>query len=175
MENKFLLVIDIQEKLLPIVNEAETLLVRVERLLKGWQILNLPLGHTEQYPKGLGSTCSILKPFLKNSFYFEKTTFSAGSSNLIKHLKQNKLLDVYVAGIETHICVYQSIRDLLNENLNVYLITDASSSRKKHDHQIAIQELIRCGANITTIEMLLFEALRDSKHPAFKAISQLIK
>lgn len=168
-----LLFIDIQEKLFPKIFEHEKLLLKLQILQKASTLLEIPLLITEQYPQGLGKTLpSLMQDYIPH----EKTTFSCIADPVIKEkilkLQQNTWI---VAGIESHVCVLQTVKDLLANNISTIVLQDAIASRNPLDHRSAVQEMRAMGARITTTETLLFELMHDAKHPQFKAISSLIK
>ena len=184
----FLLAIDLQEKLIPVMEHKEVLVKNVEILLKAWGILKLPKGYTEQYPSGLGPTWPQIKAHLADAYYQQKTKFSAYSEHLTQHLKSEHITDVFVAGIETHVCVFQTVRDLLERPLNpklkttslqkpvnVHLISDALASRTSQNKELALSKMAGLGAHIATTELVLFDLIKDASHPHFKALSRLIK
>ncbi len=165
-----MLFIDVQEKLLPKIHEHETLLSRCLVLQKACHILNIPTITTEQYPQGLGKSVSFLPA------QYEKTAFSCMKDRPIYDAIMNAPVDVwFVAGIESHVCVLQTVRDLISNGKRVVVLQDAIGSRNPLDHSSSLQEMRALNARITTVETLLFELVEDAKHPDFKAISQLIK
>ncbi len=167
------LIIDVQEKLVNML-EDKSVGENAIKLAKAIGILNLPVLVTEQYPKGLGSTLTEIKSALKNAKYIEKTKFSAVREESFLSLLENKK-QVVIFGIETHICVLQTAMDLLNKGLEVFVVASASGSRKEEDKQNALRRLMHAGAQIVTVEMVLFELLESSKHPNFKEVQALIK
>jgi len=169
-DNSLLLFIDFQEKLVKIPNGAEALENAV-KAAKAANILKLPSIITEQYPNGLGSTSSALKEQLAAADYVEKTSFSAYEE--IKHLLNKK--QIVISGIETHICVLQTAYDLLNSGYEVFIVKCACASRSIYEKEAALMRLNSAGAQIITIEMLLFELLKTSKHLDFKAVQAIIK
>lgn len=176
-ENSLFLIIDIQEKLTlmlkeKIKNQCEKKSVILAQLSN---ILKIKTVVTEQYPKGLGQTINILKNNLsQDTEFFEKTSFNSIENEEIKNTMKNKE-NIFVFGIETHICVFQTVINLLKENYNVFVIKDACASREKEEHKTAINLMEKEGAKIITTEMVLFEMLKSSKHPNFKEIQALIK
>ena len=174
--NVCILMIDIQEKLLNSVFNKDFLAKKAEIILNSAKILNIPIIVSEQYPKGLGSTVERLKIFKNEYYIFEKVTFSVLDTQSIKEkiIETNKK-QIIVFGIETHICVYQSIQDLLNEGYEVFLISDASGSRSELEHIAGVDRLKSLGCNILSTEMFIFELLKSSKHEHFKEIQTLIK
>jgi len=172
-KNCRLLFIDVQEKLFAKVQDNQALLKRLEVLFEAAKLLEIPSLLSEQYPQGLGPTIEPLRAILPR---YEKTAFSClGDAALKKAILAYPEEYWIVVGIESHVCVLQTAKDLLRENKKVVVPLDAISSRNALDHQIAIDTFRSLGAHITTTETLLFELLGDAKHPQFKAISRLIK
>lgn len=176
-ERTGLLLIDVQEKLFPYVENSCLVMHVMQKAIRGFQILGLPIFATEQYPKGLGSTVAILKGLLGDSQkYFIKTAFSCLDDTKIKQELLNLPIDQWVLiGIEAHVCVLQTAKDLLEQHKQVVVLNDAISSRSIYDFSTAIAELRDCGARISSTETVLFELLRNSQASEFKEISQLIK
>ncbi len=175
-ENTLNLIIDIQEKLINSAFNKETILKNSEILAKTATILNIPTIITEQYPKGLGDTLSNVKQNTNNPLIFEKTDFNAFSNDaVIASIKKLNKKQIFVCGIETHICVLQTVLTLIEEGYNVAVIKDACGSRNEFEHLSGLSYLKSCGAHIITTEMLLFQLLKSSKHPNFKEIQLLIK
>lgn len=172
-----LLVVDVQEKLFPYVENSCPVMQTIQKAVRGFQILHLPIYVTEQYPKGLGHTVATLKGVLgPDQTYLAKTTFSCLDDHAVKEaLLQAPIAQWVVAGIEAHVCILQTVKDLLENNKQVVVLNDAISSRSIYDFSTAIAELRDCGARISSTETILFELLRDSKAAEFKEISQLIK
>lgn len=172
-DNTTIVGIDIQEKLVNMLKER-TVQINCEKLLKAAAILNIDTIITEQYPKGLGSTIDTIKS-IKNFKTIEKTTFSALKTEEFKadfNKSENK--NIIVFGIETHICVYQTVIDLLAKKYNVYVVKDCCMSRSKQNHKTSLELMKQTGAKITTLEIVLFELLGSSKHPNFKEIQAMI-
>lgn len=176
-QNTGLLVIDVQEKLIKLVDRYTDVLNAIQKVIKGFQILGIPILVTEQYPEGLGPTMPALKSYLGDaSKYFSKTTFSCLGESKIKETILATHADYWVIiGIEAHVCVLQSTADLIAAGKHVIILNDAITSRSIFDYSTAIAEMRDMGARITSSETILFELLGDSKNPEFKAISQLIK
>lgn len=172
-----LLIVDVQEKLFPHIDHPCEVLERLLLLMRGVQLFNLPWVVTEQYPKGLGPTIKPLRDLLGESFFYpKKTSFSAMGEAATREviLAQDKPQWI-VAGIEAHVCVLQSVRDLLFVGKEVVVINDAISSRSVYDFSSAIAEMRDMGARIASTETILFELFGDAKHPQFKAFSAMIK
>lgn len=177
-DHTVLVLVDVQERLLPVMDKNEALLKNLEALVKGALALELPIIWLEQYPKGLGRTVEPLKSLLEAAALqpIEKMTFS-GVANLEfqKQIENYDHVHFLVAGIETHICVYQTVRDLLDEDFEVEVVSDAVSSRVEANTELGLNKMIQLGATLTSTEMCLFEMLESAEHPKFKEISQLIR
>jgi nicotinamidase-related amidase len=171
------LVIDFQEKLIPAIDRNEILLHNTEILMKGLNILEVPLIITQQYTKGLGMTVKSLQNVLGNSFqYFDKTTFSCYDDEIIlENIKNYGKKNIIICGIEAHICVQQTVIDFKAAGYQVIIVEDCISSRKENDKKIAMHRMIQEGAIVATYESILFELTRDSRSEKFKEISKLIK
>ncbi len=172
------LMIDVQVKLLPHIHEHEAALAKMAILIQGLQALNVPIMLNEQYKKGLGETVPALYELLNeaNRVSFEKTSFSVcDNPPSWEHIaKQNRQIAL-IFGVEAHVCVLQTVLDLLDSGIQPVVIADAVSSRNPYDKKIALRRMRRVGAVITTTEAILFELCRDAKDPAFKTISNLVK
>lgn len=170
------LVVDIQEKLFPHMANKEELLETTIKLIKGLELLNIPFILNEQYPKGIGHTITPIKELIAKENPYEKFTFSCcKNEETLKAIQNNDKKFVIVFGIEAHVCVLQSVLDLLNEGFIPVLVTDCISSRNPNDKEIAIKRMEQSGAILTTYESLLFELCVSSKNDIFKEISKLVK
>lgn len=176
-EKTGLLVVDVQEKLFPHVENSCIVMQHLQKVIRGFEILGLPVYVTEQYPAGLGSTVSTLKGVLgPHQVYFVKTAFSClDDESIQKELLKAPIEQWVVVGIEAHVCILQTVKDLLQHGKQVTVLNDAISSRSIYDFSTAIAEMRDCGARISSTETVLFELLRHSKAAEFKEISQLIK
>lgn len=175
-ENTALLVIDIQEKILPVINQVEAVVENTLKLVKGFKVLNLPIFYTEQYSKGLGPTEPKLKEELIDAHYYDKMTFScSGAVGLFNQFKENNINTIIVCGVETHVCVIQTVLDLLANEFNVYIAADAVSSRLEYNKIIALSRMEKHGAEISVTESILFEMLNVCGTDQFKTISKLVK
>ncbi len=171
-----LLVIDIQEKILNVEWKKERVIENTIKLIKGCKVLNVPIYYTEQYPKGLGPTHPGIKKELDDVDAIQKMSFSCfGAGDLFKEFENKNINQIIVCGIETHVCVQQTVLDLLANNFQVNLAADAVSSRKKIDYKIALNRMLKHGAEITTAEAILFEMLNVCGTPDFKQISKIVK
>lgn len=176
-ETTCLLIVDLQERLLPVIAGNEGILKRAIRLGRAAGLLEVPVFLTEQYPKGLGPTVQALWETLpEGTPRFEKKTFSCCESlSLMQALKDRDIQNVLLCGIEAHVCVQQTAFDLLAAGYQVYLATDASGSRSPEDCQAARERMADAGVFSTTSEAAVFEWCRSADHPRFKEISRLIK
>jgi nicotinamidase-related amidase len=174
-ENAVLLIIDIQEKLVPAVNRSEEVIKNSYILIATAQKLGIPVIATEQYPKGLGKTVPALAKYLDPQSVYEKVTFSACLPGVLSVLKSLGRKQVIVAGMETHVCVFQSVRDLLENDFQVFLPSDAVSSRTENNYQNGLDMMSSMGAVISNTETIFFDLLKRAGTPVFKELSRLIK
>ncbi len=175
-DNTALLIIDIQEKILAVMQNPKMVVDNTLKTIKGFKELNLPIFYTEQYPKGLGPTAPALLKELEGLSAIQKMMFSCfGADNLFQRLRDNNISQVVVAGIETHVCVQQTVLDLIANNFQVDILANATSSRHEIDYNAALQRMSRHGAEVTTVESALFEILNESGTDEFKSISKIIK
>lgn len=171
-----LLVIDIQERILPVIHQHKTLVENTIKLIKGFKVLGLPIFHTEQYPKGLGHTVSAIQDELEKNEAIQKLTFSCSSAvELFVELEKRKLSQITVCGVESHVCVQQTVLDLLANEFQVNVAADAVSSRRMKDYEIALTRMAKHGAEVTTSEAILFELLNICGTAEFKKISEIVK
>ena len=175
-ENTLAVIIDVQEKLFPHMSEYEELEHYLNILIKGLKLLDIPLIVTEQYTRGLGFTIPSLASSLQNFSPFEKTSFSCCDDTYISEgIQEYKPVHIIVAGIEAHVCVLQTVTDLIQKGYIPVVIADCISSRKLLDKQIALERMNKEGALISTCESVLFELTRFSGTDLFRAVSKLIK
>lgn len=171
-----LLVVDIQEKLLPHMHDAQGVLAQAGKLIEGANLLGLPVLVTEQYRKGLGLTDASLQPKLANAIgVHEKLLFSALIEPVQQALDQVQARSVLVCGIEAHVCVLQTCLDLAKAGFVPFVVTDAVGSRRAHDQTAAIQRMIQAHVVPTTVESALLELVHEAGGTAFKAILPLIR
>jgi nicotinamidase-related amidase len=169
-----LLVVDVQGKLISLIHEHQRIVWNVRRLIDGAKILGVPVAGTEQYPQGLGGTVPELAGRLGT--IPAKLTFSCGGCPQIFQAWQSRgISKVLVSGIETHVCVQQTVFDLLAEGFRVYLAVDALGTRHAIDHDTALRRMDSAGATLTTTEAALFEWCQVAGTPEFKQISQLVR
>lgn len=172
-----LLIVDIQERLLPAMHEGERVISRTQILMKAAEALALPITVSEQYPKGLGKTVPEIAS--NAAMVFEKTSFScwrdpAMKKHFIDQHEHDRPL-VIVAGIEAHVCVLQSAMDLHHSGFGVFVVADATSSRKPESAALAFDRLRQTGIPVINTEMAVFELLGKAGTAEFKALSQLIR
>jgi nicotinamidase-related amidase len=168
-----LVIIDVQEKLMPVIDDAAAVIRNIERLVRGCHILGVPVLVTEQYVKGLGPTVEPLRRAIEETSGYaplEKSCFSAAAQ-----LGELERTQVLVVGVETHVCVYQTVEDLLARGLSVSVVADAVSSRTAQNRDLALRRLASDGALLTTTEMALFELTVAAGTDEFRAISRLVK
>lgn len=192
-----LVVIDMQEKLVPAMSNESELVIAGEKIVKGCRIFDMPIIFTQQYTKGLGSTIEEIKEAAKvivddaaadeaaevaeaeeaASFEFvEKTAFSVvGEPDFVRELKRYEATDIIICGIETHVCLQQSVLDFLEDGYNVFVAADACSSRSEFDYERSLSRMEAAGAVVTTVESILFEILQGATNPKFRDISKLVK
>jgi len=176
LENTALVVIDVQGKLAELMHEKEALFANLTRLIKGAQILEMPIVLTEQYPKGLGRTVECLTTLMPEVQPIEKISFSCcANDEFSEKLRELQRKQILICGIETHICVYQTTMDLLAAGYEVQVVTDAVSSRSAKNTQLGLERMTSAGATLTGTEMALFELLRIAQGAKFKEISKLVK
>lgn len=173
-DNSALIVIDIQEKLIPVVFEKDRVVENAIKLVNGFKVLNAPVFCTEQYPKGLGGTEQRLKEALGNIEPVAKMNFSC-AGELFGQLRNEKIERVVLCGVESHVCVLQTALDLIANGFQIHIAADAVSSRRKFDYEIALERMRSSGAEITLTESVLFEMLEVCGTDQFKAISKIVK
>jgi hypothetical protein len=176
VDNTILVIIDIQTRLAALMQEREEMIRNQRRMIRGAQILEIPILWNEQYPEGLGPTIPELKDLLTEMQPLAKRTFSCcGNEGFIEQLKSFKRKQVLLIGIESHVCVYQSAADLIEAGFEVQAVTDAISSRTEANRQIGFERMRDLGVTLTSTETALFELLRVAQGPQFKEISKLVK
>jgi len=174
----FVLVIDIQEKLTPLVQGSKALVAAARKLLDGVRIFKLPVIATEQYPKGLGRTVEPVRACLHagDAPVLEKPTFSAWAHPPVREaILARDRQQVVMIGIETHVCVQQTTLDLISRDYDVFVCGDAVSSRGREDRECALLRMRQEGAFIATVESVLFELCDRCDTPQFKAMLDVIK
>ena len=169
-----LLIIDVQEKIIRAISNKDYVIKNIKKLIDAYKILEENIFVSEQNPFKLGATIPELLP--KNGFRkFEKMEFSlAKLEEFLKELKDKKISNLIVCGIETHICIQQTVLDFLQKGFEVILISDAMGSRNRVDHEIALQRMTKSGAILTTTESIIFELCKTADRKEFKEIRNII-
>ena len=176
MENVALLIVDIQGSLAHLMLGKELLFKNVQKLIKGIQILGIPILWVEQCPEGLGSTIPEIADLLSNIQPISKMSFSScRNDRFMQALKTLNRKQVLIAGIETHVCVYQTAANLVDLKYEVQVVTDAVSSRNMENKEIGLQKMRDSGASLTSVETALFELLKVAEGEQFKAILKIVK
>lgn len=171
-----LLVVDLQEKLLPTISGIEKTIVQCVKLIRFARVLNIPILWTEHYPKGLGPTAGEIASELKGLAPLEKISFGClGEPKFRKALEETGKKQLLIAGIETQVCVMQTTLMALEAGYEVYVPRDAVASRAKNQYKAGLARMEKAGAQLVTVEMAMFEALRVGGTPEFKKILPLIK
>jgi nicotinamidase-related amidase len=169
-----LLVVDVQERLIGHIRDHARVVWNIRRLVDGAKLLGLPVAATEQYPQGLGPTVPELAGRLGE--IRSKVTFSCGGCPEIFHdLESRNIHKILVAGIECHVCVQQTVFDLLTAGFQVYVPVDAVGSRFELDWRTALDRMDSAGATLTTTEATLFEWCQTAGAAEFKEISRLVR
>jgi len=176
IDNTALVIVDVQGKLATLMYQKEELFDNLVKIIKGAQALSLPIIWNEQIPDKLGPTIPEIAEILRGMEPLAKTTFSCcGNKGFQARLENANRRQVLLVGIETHVCVYQTAIDLLQEGFEVYLVADAVSSRTQENKQIGIQAIKDAGAKITSVEMALFEMLKEARGDKFKQVIKIVK
>jgi nicotinamidase-related amidase len=191
-----LVLVDYQERLMPAISDGPAVLANALRLAKAAQLLDVPVWGTEQNPSGLGATDASLRALYQRTL--AKMQFSAAEEglgewlrpapkpqggnarSLPRHLQKPQQAEeargaIVIAGCEAHVCLLQTALDLLEDEFDVWVVTDACGSRTERNRDAAFDRLAGAGAELLTTEMVLFEWLRTAEHPDFKAVHALLK
>ncbi len=176
--NSALVIIDVQGKLARIMQNADALFKNLAMLIKGARVLEVPVIWMEQLPEKLGKTVEEVSYHLDGLEPIAKDVFSCSQNEEFNAAIENiKPENVVLAGIETHICVYQTAMDLLDKdkNYNVEVVADATSTRLEHNKEIGLEKIRRAGGQITSVETVLFELQGKATGEQFKQIIDIIK
>jgi nicotinamidase-related amidase len=175
-DDTLLVIVDIQTKLLNVIFERERLVSSCRKLIQAARLLEVPMVMTEQYPKGMGPTDPQILEVLEDVGAMEKVSFSCcGAKDFNRKIADFKKKQVVVIGIEAHVCVLQTVHDLLHQGYFVYGPYDAVSSRKEGDYTNALDRMRQAGAVVGSVESAVFELLEKAGTPIFKQVSKLIK
>ena len=173
-EKSCLIVIDVQEKLAPLVSHIDSLITDCQWLMRLATELDVPLLVTEQYVQGLGPTIEPLRKWMPGKTDIDKLSFSCTrDQSFQKHWQVINKKQAVLAGIETHVCVLQTALDLCRAGIEVFVVVDAVSSRNVRDHDIGLQRMQQAGVHLVTKEMVFFEWLEQAGTPTFKALSKV--
>ena len=170
------LIVDMQEKLMPVIHEGDEILRRTLVLIEGLKLLNVPLLIPRQYPKGLGDTIPEIRQAVGEHQPFDKTAFSVcecEDAAAALHTQHRKT--VLVCGVEAHICVLQTAIDLVAAGYHPVLVCDCVGSRHPYDTKIALKRAVQEGVTLTTCEAVLFELTRRAGTDVFKGISRFVR
>ena len=174
-EDSILVVIDIQEKLVPAMKLGEQVIKNTYILIATARKLGIPVIATEQYSKGLGRTIPALSNHIDQAAVFEKITFSGCTPEIIAEIKIYGRKKIIITGMETHVCVFQTVRDLLALDFEVFIAGDAVCSRTEENYRNALSLMTAMGAVVTNTETVFFDLLKEASTPEFKDLSRLIK
>ncbi|MEO5375117.1 MAG: hydrolase [Alphaproteobacteria bacterium] len=171
-----LLVVDVQERLAPVMHDPRKVIYGCATLLVAAVRLGLPMIVSEQYVKGLGPTMVDLREVAPADVFMEKTMFScAADAAMMERLRSFGRRQVVMAGIEAHVCVLQTALGLKQAGFEVFVVADACSARRPESEDLAFRRMVGSGVSVVNIEMVLFEWLAGKDHPAFKDVQRLIK
>jgi nicotinamidase-related amidase len=178
-DHSLLLIIDIQEKLAPAIAHAETIIHQTGILIEAAAALDVPILATEQYPKGLGPTVAPLQTLLHQTDHFrgifEKLSFSALTPEVLAALQESGRSHVIIAGMETHVCVFQTARELVAKGFVCQVAGDAVGSRTDERRDNGLELIRACGGVVTNTETVLFDWLKQAGTPVFRQLSRLIR
>jgi len=176
-ETSLLVIVDVQERLMPAILQQQQVIFNVRRLLEAATALGVPVVVTEQYPQGLGGTVKELLPFIPaDAAVLSKKSFSIYDDESIRsEVEKHSRSQVILCGVEAHVCVQQSAFDILNAGKEVHIVVDAIGSRFAENRDTALRRFESSGMVLTSTESLLFEWCRSADHPQFKMFSRLAK
>ena len=176
VDRTVLIVIDVQGKLAHLMYERDKTIQNMQALIKGAKTLGVPIVWTEQLPEKIGNTIPEIAGLLQELKPIEKVTFSCYPNKRFQEtIKDINRRQILVAGIESHVCVYQTVSDLIKENYQVQVVCDAVSSRTRENKEAGLEKMKASGAGLTCVEMILCELLQTAEHAKFKEILALMK
>ena len=171
-----LVVVDVQELFHPLIHQMDLVVANCSRLMRFSDRLDIPAIVTEHYPAKLGGTIDDLASLMPNFDPVEKISFScAGDAGFTSRLKSTRRDQVILCGIETHVCVYQTARDLLDDGYQVIIAADAVSSRQISNRNLGLAYMRDLGAQVMTTEMVMFEILKVARTDEFKSVADVLK
>jgi nicotinamidase-related amidase len=175
-ENTIGLVVDMQEKILPIIDRKEEVIRNSLNLIKGLNILQIPIIVTQQNSKSLGPTMPEINSAIGNSTYIDKMTFSCyREPAFVKVLNPIGKKNVIIMGVEAHVCILQTVLDLLYNNYNPVVVEDCIGSSRENDKRVSLWRMRDIGVVITTYESILLELCRESGTDEFRALLKIFK
>ncbi|MBI5024554.1 MAG: hydrolase [Candidatus Omnitrophica bacterium] len=175
-EKSVLLIIDVQEKLTPLMQEKDALLKNIQILIQAAQGLDIPILWSEHVPEKIGATVESIRRLMPTRKPIVKKNFGCcGEPNFTKALASLFRKQIIVAGIETHVCVYQTVAQLLGSSYKVQVVSDAVSSRASSNKGVGLERIRSCGGVITSTETILFELLQTAEHSQFRNILDLVR
>jgi len=176
IDKTIMLLIDVQGQLAQLMYEKEKLFKSLGILIQGMKILEVPIIWMEQIPKNLGPTTEAVSKYLTGEKPIEKFSFSCcGEPQFMDKFKKAGRTQVLLTGIETHICVFQTGYDLIQQGCQVQVVSDCTASRTRENKEIGIQRIVQSGGQASCVEMVFFELLRAAQGDKFKQIIKLIK
>jgi len=176
VQNAVLLIIDVQESFRKQLKDLDQLTRNITILAEAAKILKIPVLLTEQYPQGLGKTITEISACLGERLFFEKTSFSCcQATNFLEKLDSLGRKQVIVCGIEAHVCVQQTVHELMFNDYQAHVVKDAIASRSDRSRDIGWEKMVSSGAVPTSVEMALFEMLAQSGTEQFKTVQRLVK
>lgn len=177
IDNCLLVVVDVQEAFRTAIPTFAETVSRIAMAIRGFQVLGRPIVVTEQYPKGLGKTAEeLILSLPEDAEFVEKSTFSSyGEPAFAAAVEKYQAKQIALCGVEAHVCVNQTAHDLMDAGYQVHVLTDCVASRFEHDREAGVQKMLSSGAVSSSMEMALFEMMRDSRHEKFKEVQAIIK
>lgn len=170
------ILIDVQAKLAEVMHGKDELFANLRKLIQGIRALKVPIVWTEQIPEKMGPTSPQIAELLAGETPMSKVSFSCcGEESFVKKLASLGRRNIILAGIETHVCLYQTACDLVAAGYHVEAVADCMSSRALENKAIALEKIKGCGASLTSVEIVLFELMRTATHPAFREILKLVR
>jgi len=175
-QDTILVIVDVQGRLAQVMHEKELLVDALQKLIKGTQVLHIPVVWLEQNPEKMGPTIPELRELLVGRAPIGKMSFSCcGEPAFVAQLEALGRKQVLLAGIEAHVCVYQTAAELVARGFEVEVVADAVSSRTLSNKQIGLDKARARGACMTSVEMAIFELLKTAEHPAFRDMLKIVK
>jgi nicotinamidase-related amidase len=175
-QDTFFVLVDVQGRLAELMAGKETLFANLEKLILGMQALDIPIAWLEQNPERMGPTIARLQALLGDYEPIAKMSFSCcGEDAFMERIRGLQRKQALLAGIEAHVCVYQTAVDLAGHGYEVQVAADAVSSRVASNRDIGLRRIREAGATLTSVEMALFELMRTATHPAFRDILKIVR